>query len=239
MSSDLTRAFAEPHPARAGVRAVRRDGCGVRSAIRDGAVTLRSRRHRRPTPTRPWRCSPIRAPRNQSARRLPLQRQRGAAYRSEPDAERRTVWASWNYIGRARAGDALCVTYWMNRLQDPERPAAVRDPQSAARRPRRHSSHRNLSTIHCSMRAAMRRRSSCGRCRAGATPGSAAPISAPAFTRTACRPAWPSPKRSAACAGHGGSPNESGRIVLGPPAHAPAAQLELRHEPARRSMSAR
>ena len=29
---------------------------------------------------------------------------------------RRRVWSSWNYIG-ASAGDALCVTYWMNRLQ--------------------------------------------------------------------------------------------------------------------------
>ena len=31
---------------------------------------------------------------------------------------RRAVWSSWNYIGsRANAGDAICVTYWMNRLQ--------------------------------------------------------------------------------------------------------------------------
>jgi len=29
---------------------------------------------------------------------------------------RRRVWASWNYIGAA-SGEALCVTYWMNRLQ--------------------------------------------------------------------------------------------------------------------------
>jgi predicted NAD/FAD-binding protein len=32
---------------------------------------------------------------------------------------RRAVWSSWNYIGsRANAGDAICVTYWMNRLQN-------------------------------------------------------------------------------------------------------------------------
>ncbi|WP_274706806.1 NAD(P)/FAD-dependent oxidoreductase [Allorhizobium sonneratiae] len=33
--------------------------------------------------------------------------------------KRRTVWASWNYIGDIAAGGAtpLCVTYWMNRLQ--------------------------------------------------------------------------------------------------------------------------
>ncbi len=34
--------------------------------------------------------------------------------------KRRRVWAAWNYLARAGAqGDtALCVTYWMNRLQD-------------------------------------------------------------------------------------------------------------------------
>jgi hypothetical protein len=33
--------------------------------------------------------------------------------------KRRAVWSSWNYIGpRADAGDAVCVTYWMNRLQN-------------------------------------------------------------------------------------------------------------------------
>jgi predicted NAD/FAD-binding protein len=35
---------------------------------------------------------------------------------------RRGVWSAWNYIGRAGAATgadpALCVTYWMNRLQD-------------------------------------------------------------------------------------------------------------------------
>jgi predicted NAD/FAD-binding protein len=32
---------------------------------------------------------------------------------------RRAVWSSWNYIGpRADARDAVCVTYWMNRLQN-------------------------------------------------------------------------------------------------------------------------
>jgi predicted NAD/FAD-binding protein len=35
---------------------------------------------------------------------------------------RRRVWSAWNYIGEARratgADPALCVTYWMNRLQD-------------------------------------------------------------------------------------------------------------------------
>lgn len=32
---------------------------------------------------------------------------------------RRNVWASWNYIGgKTRKDESLCVTYWMNRLQD-------------------------------------------------------------------------------------------------------------------------
>jgi predicted NAD/FAD-binding protein len=31
---------------------------------------------------------------------------------------RRAVWSSWNYLADRSRGDALCVTYWMNRLQD-------------------------------------------------------------------------------------------------------------------------
>jgi predicted NAD/FAD-binding protein len=30
---------------------------------------------------------------------------------------RRRAWASWNYIGGGKGQDALCVSYWMNRLQ--------------------------------------------------------------------------------------------------------------------------
>lgn len=32
--------------------------------------------------------------------------------------KRRKVWSSWNYIGGGQNGDALTVTYWMNRLQN-------------------------------------------------------------------------------------------------------------------------
>lgn len=33
--------------------------------------------------------------------------------------KRRAVWASWNYLGRSgQDTDAVCVTYWMNRLQN-------------------------------------------------------------------------------------------------------------------------
>lgn len=37
--------------------------------------------------------------------------------------KRRHVWASWNYIGAPQGGpqDALCVSYWMNRLQGLDR----------------------------------------------------------------------------------------------------------------------
>jgi uncharacterized protein len=38
--------------------------------------------------------------------------------------KRKAVWSSWNYIGGRRENDSapLCVTYWMNRLQNlPER----------------------------------------------------------------------------------------------------------------------
>ena len=32
---------------------------------------------------------------------------------------RRAVWASWNYIGgESEAPERVCVTYWMNRLQN-------------------------------------------------------------------------------------------------------------------------
>lgn len=30
---------------------------------------------------------------------------------------RRAVWSAWNYLGRRREPESLCVTYWMNRLQ--------------------------------------------------------------------------------------------------------------------------
>jgi hypothetical protein len=36
--------------------------------------------------------------------------------------QRRSVWSSWNYSADREHREALCVTYWMNRLQDiPER----------------------------------------------------------------------------------------------------------------------
>lgn len=31
---------------------------------------------------------------------------------------RRAAWAAWNYLADRRAGERLCVSYWMNKLQD-------------------------------------------------------------------------------------------------------------------------
>ncbi len=55
--------------------------------------------------------------------------------------KRRRAWSSWNYLGQTRAdggGRALCVTYWMNLLQDLPREAPlfvtlnpVREPDPA------------------------------------------------------------------------------------------------------------
>ena len=42
-----------------------------------------------------------------------------AVLHSDPSLmpKRRGAWGSWNYIGSDGAGDSLCLTYWMNRLQ--------------------------------------------------------------------------------------------------------------------------
>jgi len=41
--------------------------------------------------------------------------------------KRRMTWASWNYLGRAndKLNDELCVTYWMNKLQNIDRRAPL------------------------------------------------------------------------------------------------------------------
>ena len=55
-------------------------------------------------------------------------------------------------------------------------------------------------------------------CRASAAPGSAAPISAPAFMRTGCRRASPSPRRSAASGAPGRCPMNPGASIWRRPA---------------------
>ena len=132
--------------------------------------------------------------------------------------KRRSVWSSWNYLG-AGPDAPLCVTYWMNRLQGLLAvDAAVRDAESAIAPPRDgpRLTAASSTSIRSSISPPSTRSASSGRCRACAAPGSAAPISAPAFTRTDCRPASPSPSSSAACGGPGRVENESGRIHVGP-----------------------
>jgi predicted NAD/FAD-binding protein len=75
-----------------------------------------------------------------------------AVLHSDPQLmpRRRHVWSSWNYIGdsRARSGENLCVTYWMNRLQsiDPDYPLFV--TLNPIREPRRELVHGEFEYSH-------------------------------------------------------------------------------------------
>ena len=64
--------------------------------------------------------------------------------------KRRHVWASWNYIGSAReaADPALCVTYWMNRLQNLDRRHPVFVTLNPHREPRPQSVMRTFDYEH-------------------------------------------------------------------------------------------
>ena len=64
--------------------------------------------------------------------------------------KRRHVWASWNYIGAARGADdhALCVTYWMNRLQNLDRRHPVFVTLNPHRDPRPQSVMRTFDYEH-------------------------------------------------------------------------------------------
>ena len=129
---------------------------------------------------------------------------------------RRAVWSSWNYIGGGGDSDENCptVTYWMNSLQCIPHDTLLFVTLNPQREPRTRRGTARSTTIRCSIPRRSRRNGSCGRCRAAATPGSAAPISAPASTKTACRPASPSPRRSGGVRRPWRVANESGRIGL-------------------------
>ena len=117
---EITRPFADRIRLNAAVRAITRHHDHVEVAA-DGCETraLRRGRDRRPTPTRRWPCSPIRA----TARRELL----GAiAYQPNEavlhtDASllprRRAAWASWNYHLTDPPPPRTTLTYWMNSLQ--------------------------------------------------------------------------------------------------------------------------
>ena len=71
---------------------------------------------------------------------------------------RRNVWASWNYIGtKADGGDALCATYWMNRLQNLPEAAGIFVTLNANRLPSPGATiHRERYEHPCFDLAAMR-----------------------------------------------------------------------------------
>ena len=120
--------------------------------------------------------------------------------------KRRAVWSSWNYLGSAHAArDGVCVTYWMNRLQNiATEVAAVRHPQSAAAAARRNAApQRGLRASDVRCEGHGRAAAAVAAAGQATTPGSAAPISAQASTKTACRRASRSPSNSAACGGPG------------------------------------
>ncbi len=50
--------------------------------------------------------------------------------------KRRAVWSSWNYIGRRAEDDPICVSYWMNRLQNIDDVTPVFVTLNASRPPR-------------------------------------------------------------------------------------------------------
>ncbi len=150
--------------------------------------------------------------------RVPLCAQpRRAAYRCDADAAAAARLGELElYRPPRERRAALCVTYWMNRLQGlaTRRDFFVTLNPVRAPRPRRRDRplHLRASRLRCRRRS--RRRRGCGACKACAGPGFAAPISAPASTRTRCSRGSPSPRRWAACAGRGTVADESGRIAL-------------------------
>ena len=103
----------------------RRDGHRHERAL----GTLRSRRDRRPC--RPGACRARRSERGGAHLLGAFRYSRNLAVLHTDESfmpKRRAVWSSWNYLGSRRAPrDQVCVTYWMNRLQniDSDRPLFV------------------------------------------------------------------------------------------------------------------
>ncbi|QQR37041.1 FAD-dependent oxidoreductase [Devosia oryziradicis] len=64
--------------------------------------------------------------------------------------QRKAVWASWNYIGGPddAGADALCVTYWMNRLQNLDRRHPIFVTLNPSREPRKSAVLRSYDYEH-------------------------------------------------------------------------------------------
>ena len=143
-----------------------------------------------------------------------------AVLHSDPSfmPRRRAAWSSWNYIGSRDGSADSCRRHLLDEpaARHSRHFAAVSHPQPAAPAARRRRCiTARFTIIRSSTPPRYRRSAGCGRCKARATSGSAARISARVFMRTDCRQASPSPNNSAGCGGRGACPNESGRIVLG------------------------
>ena len=111
--------------------------------------------------------------------------------------------------------------------------AAVPHPQPAAPPPPRRRCITARSTIiRSSTPPRYRHSASSGRCKARATSGSAALISARVFMKTDCRQASPSPNNSAGCGGRGACPTSPDASSLDTEAvdhgHAGAAAMSFR-----------
>ena len=117
--------------------------------------------------------------------------------------------------------------------EHPARRAVVRHAQSAARAAIPNGrARRDLRASDVRRRGDAGAARSCGRCRAGATPGSAAPISAPAFTRTGLQAGLAVAEALGGVRRPWNVANESGRIMLEPArAGTRAATRSLPHEP--------
>ena len=120
--------------------------------------------------------------------------------------KRRAVWSSWNYIGsRDAVRDDVCVTYWMNRLQNIESQKPLFVTLNPPRPPRAGTLLHSEVYDHPIFDAALSPlNESCGCCKASRTPGFAVRISEQAFTKTDCRRDLLSPSSSATCADRGG-----------------------------------
>ena len=120
--------------------------------------------------------------------------------RAGPAATRRGAWASWN-VGQddcRRPGDALTMTYHMNRLQSLPGPVQYCVSVNPGERldPARIIVERADAPPACTRSGRSTRRLALGRCRVSGARGTPAPTSATASTRTAAARASRSPRRS-------------------------------------------
>ena len=113
--------------------------------------------------------------------------------------KRQAVWSSWNYIGsKDTASNGVCVTYWMNCLQNIESEKPLFVTLNPPRPPRAGTLlHSELYDHPIFDAKAFWLSASYGCCRASGTLGFAARISVRVSTKTVCRPDLLSPSNLA------------------------------------------